>query len=153
MDHGGVFWQNVVHWRKVWQTPSVLLPWEPHEQYEKAKKKKKKMIWKDGLPRSVSAQYATGEEWRNSSRKNEEAEPKRKPHMLWMWLVMDVKSDAVKNNVAHEPGKLGPWIKVNCHQETAIVNINILEISELKWTGMSEFNSWPLHLLLWVRIP
>ena len=46
------------------------------------RQKKKKMIWKDGPPRSVSAQYATGEEWRNSSRKNEEAEPKQKPHML-----------------------------------------------------------------------
>ena len=33
---------------------------------------------KDELPRSVGAQYATGEEWRNSSRKNKEAEPKLK---------------------------------------------------------------------------
>ena len=33
---------------------------------------------KDELPRSVGAQYATGEEWRNSSRRNEEAEPKWK---------------------------------------------------------------------------
>ena len=29
-------WQNVVHWRREWQTTSVFLPWEPHEQYEKA---------------------------------------------------------------------------------------------------------------------
>ena len=35
MGHGGEFWQNVVHWRKEWQTTSVFLPWEPHEQYEK----------------------------------------------------------------------------------------------------------------------
>ena len=34
--HGGEFWQNVVHWRRKWQTTSVLLPWEPHEQYEKS---------------------------------------------------------------------------------------------------------------------
>ena len=33
---------------------------------------------KDELPRSVGAQYATGEEWRNSSRRNEEVEPKQK---------------------------------------------------------------------------
>ena len=26
------FWQNVAHWRREWQTPSVFLPWEPHEQ-------------------------------------------------------------------------------------------------------------------------
>ena len=33
--HGGQVWQNVVHWRREWQTTSVFLPWEPHEQYEK----------------------------------------------------------------------------------------------------------------------
>ena len=36
------------------------------------------MTQKDELPRSVDAQYATGEEWRNSYRKNEEAKPKQK---------------------------------------------------------------------------
>ena len=35
--HGGEVWQNVVHWRREWQTTSVFLPWEPHEQYKKAK--------------------------------------------------------------------------------------------------------------------
>ena len=35
--HGGEFWQNVVHWRREWQT-TVFLPWEPHEQCEKAKR-------------------------------------------------------------------------------------------------------------------
>ena len=35
--HGGEVWQNVVHWRREWQTTSVFLPWKPHEQYEKAK--------------------------------------------------------------------------------------------------------------------
>ena len=39
-------------------------------------KRQKDMILKDELPRSVCAQYATGEEWRNNSRKNEEMEPK-----------------------------------------------------------------------------
>ena len=43
-------------------------------------KRQKDRTLKDKLPRSVGAQYATGEEWRNSSRKNEEAEPKRKQH-------------------------------------------------------------------------
>ena len=32
---------------------------------------------------------------------------------LWMWLVMEVNSNAVKNNTAEEPEVLGPWIKVN----------------------------------------
>ena len=37
-DPGGEFWQNAVHWRREWQITSVFLPWEPHGQYEKAKK-------------------------------------------------------------------------------------------------------------------
>ena len=41
-------------------------------------KRQKIRTLKDELPRSVGAIYATGEEWRNSSRKNEEAEPKEK---------------------------------------------------------------------------
>ena len=36
------------------------------------------MTWKDELPRSVDAQYTTGEEWRHSYGKNEEAKPKQK---------------------------------------------------------------------------
>ena len=41
-------------------------------------KRQKDRTLKDELPRSVGAQYATGEEWRSSSEKNEEAEPKQK---------------------------------------------------------------------------
>ena len=41
-------------------------------------RKQKDMTLKDELPRSVGAQYAAGEEWRNRSRKNEETEPKQK---------------------------------------------------------------------------
>ena len=63
-------------------------------------KRQKDMTLKDELPRLVGAQYATGEEWRNSSRKNEEMEPYQKQHPIVMWLVMDVKSNAVKNNIA-----------------------------------------------------
>ena len=59
------------------------------------------MTLKDELTRSGVAQYATREEWRNNSRKNEEMEPKQKKDaQLWMWLVFEVKSDAVKNNIA-----------------------------------------------------
>ena len=41
-------------------------------------KSQKDRTLKDEIPRSVGAQYATGEEWRNNSRKNEDMEPKRK---------------------------------------------------------------------------
>ena len=63
-------------------------------------KKQKDRTLKDELPRSVGAHYATGDQWRNNSRKNEEMEPKRNNTQLWIWLVMDMKSDAVKNNIA-----------------------------------------------------
>ena len=41
-------------------------------------KKQKDMTLKDELPRSVGSQYATGDQWRNNSRKNEERKPKEK---------------------------------------------------------------------------
>ena len=63
-------------------------------------KRHKDMTLKDELPRSVGTQYATGEEWRNSSRKNEEAEPKQNNTHLWMQQLMEVKSNAVKSNIA-----------------------------------------------------
>ena len=43
-------------------------------------KRQKDRTLEDELPGSVGAQYATGEEWRNNSRKNEETEPKQKQH-------------------------------------------------------------------------
>ena len=48
-------------------------------------------ILKEELLRSVGAQYATGDQWRNNSRKNEEMEPKQKQHP-----VMDVTGDGSK---------------------------------------------------------
>ena len=55
---------------------------------------------KEELPRSVGAQYATGDQWRNHSRKNEGMEPKQKHTQLWMGLVAEARSDAVKSNIA-----------------------------------------------------
>ena len=43
-------------------------------------KRQKDMVLKDELPRSVGAQYATGERWRNNSRKNEVMDKKQKQH-------------------------------------------------------------------------
>ena len=41
---------------------------------------------------------------------------------LWMWLVMEIKFNAVKSNIAQEPGMLGPWIKANWSWEEWTVN-------------------------------
>ena len=54
-------------------------------------KRQKDRTPKDELPRSVGAQYATGDQWRNNSRKNEEMEPKQKQHP-----VVDVTGDVSK---------------------------------------------------------
>ena len=54
-------------------------------------KRQKDMTLKDELPGLVGAQYATGEEWRNNSRKNEEMEPKQK-----QCPVVDVTGDGSK---------------------------------------------------------
>ena len=54
-------------------------------------KRQKDRTLKDELPRSVGAQYATGDQWRNNSRKNEETEPKQKQRP-----VMDVTGDGSK---------------------------------------------------------
>ena len=62
-------------------------------------KRQKVQILKDEFPRLVGAQYATGKEWRNNSRKNEEKEPKQNNPHLWMWLVMEVESNAIKSNI------------------------------------------------------
>ena len=54
-------------------------------------KRQKDRTLKDELPRLVGAQYATGDQWRNNSRKNEEMEPKQKQHS-----VVDVTGDGSK---------------------------------------------------------
>ena len=62
-------------------------------------KRQNDRILKQELPRLVGAQYATGDQWRNNCRKNEETEPKQNNTQLWMGLVMEVMSDAVKSNI------------------------------------------------------
>ena len=113
------------------------------------------MAMKDEIPRSVVAQYATREEWRNNSRNNEEAEPKQKQHP-----VVDVTCDGNKIRRYKEQCCIGTWIvrsmnqgKLNVVKQMARMNIDILGISELKWTGMGKFNSDDHNLPLCAGIP
>ena len=107
-------------------------------------KRQKDRTLKDELTRSVDAQYATGEDWRNNSRKIGDMEPKQKQHP-----VLDVTGDVSKVWYCKDQYCIGTWklrsmnqgkLKV-VKQEMARVNISILGISELKWTGMGEFIS------------
>ena len=89
-------------------------------------------------------QNATGEEQRNSSRRNEETKPKWK-----QCPVVDVTGGESKVQCCKEPYCIETWNIRSMNQgklgvvkqEMARVNIDILGISELKWTGMGEFNS------------
>ena len=99
---------------------------------------------KDELPRSVGAQYATGDQWRNNSRKNEGLEPKQR-----QYPVVDVTGDRSKVWCCKEKHCIGTWNVRSLNQgklevvkqKMARVNVDILGISKLKWTGMGEFNS------------
>ena len=61
------------------------------ENLKNSMKRQKDKTLKDELPRSVGAQYATGDQWRNNSKKNEGMEPKQKQHP-----VVDVTGDRSK---------------------------------------------------------
>ena len=63
-------------------------------------KRQKDRTLKDEPPRSVGARYATGDQWRNNLRKNEEMEPKQKQHPVVDVTGDGSKSDAVKSNIA-----------------------------------------------------
>ena len=60
--HSGEFWQNVIHWRREWQTTPVFLLWEPHEQYEKAEIYDTRRKTLPPPTRTEGVQYATKEE-------------------------------------------------------------------------------------------
>ena len=55
-----------------------------HKRVKDSMKRQKDMTLKDELPRLVGAQYATGEQWRNNSRKNEEKSQSKNNTQLWM---------------------------------------------------------------------
>ena len=92
----------------------------------------------------------SGDQWRNNSRKNEGMEPKQK-----QYPVVDVTGDRSKVPCCKEQYCIGTWNVRSMNQrklevvkqEMARVKVDILGISELKWTGMGEFKS-DINLLL-----
>ena len=97
-------------------------------------KRQKDRTLKDELPRLLGAQYATGDQWRNNSRKSEEMEPKQKQHP-----VVDVTGVGSKVRYCKEQYCIETWNGRSMNQgklkmirhEMARVNIDILGISEL----------------------
>ena len=108
-------------------------------------KRQKDRTLKEELPRLVGAQNITGDQWRNKSRKNEGMEQKQK-----QYPAVDVTGDRSNVRCCKEQYCTGTWNVRSMNQagklevirqETASVNVDMLGISELKWTGMGQFNS------------
>ena len=95
-------------------------------------KRQNDRILKEELPRSVGAQYATGDQWKDNFKKNEGMEPKQK-----QYPVVDVTCDRSKVRCCKEQSCIGTWNVRSMNQgklevvkqEMARVNINILGIS------------------------
>ena len=95
---------------------------------------------KGELPRSVGAQNAAGDQWRNNSRKNEGMETKQKQHP-----VVDVTGDRSKVRCCKEQYCIGAWNVRSMNQdklevvkqEMARVNVNILgnQQTKMNWNG------------------
>ena len=98
-------------------------------------KRQKDRTLKDELFGSVGAQYATGDQWRNSSRKKEEMEPKQK-----QYPAVDVTGKRSKIRCSKEQYSIGTWNVRSLNQgklevvkqEMGRVNVDILGVSELK---------------------
>ena len=96
----GVLWQNV----STGKGNGKWLQYSCLENPMNSIKMQKDMTLKDELPRLVGAQYATGEEWRNNTRKNEEMEPEWK-----QCPVMDVTGDGSKAWCSTKQYCKGTW--------------------------------------------
>ena len=81
-------------------------------------KRQKYRILKEELPRSVGAQYATGDHWRNNSRKNEGMEPKQKKYP-----AVDVTGDRSKVQCCKEQYCIGTW--------------NVRSMNQVNWSGQT----------------
>ena len=107
-------------------------------------KRQNDRILKEELNMSVGAQYTTKDQWGNNSRKYEGTEPKQKQNP-----IVAVTGDRSKVQCCKEQYCIGTWNVRSMNQGKlevvkqgmARVNVDILGISKLKWTGMGDFNS------------
>ena len=132
---GGSWWRGLTECGPL---EKGILQYSCLENHMNSMKRQNDSIPKEELPRSLGAQYATGDQWRNNSRKNEGMEPNQK-----QYPVVNVTGDRSKVQCCKEQYCIGTWNVRSMNQgklevvkqEMARVNVNILGISELKWTG------------------
>ena len=120
-----------------------LLQYSCLENPMNSMKRQKNRTLKDELPRSVGAQYVLEISGEIISERMKRWNQSKNSTQLWLWLVIEAKSDGIEQYC------IGIWNVRSMNQsklevvkeEMARVNINILGISKLKWTGVGEFNS------------
>ena len=100
-------------------------------------KRQKHRTVKDELPRSVGAQHATGDQWRNNSRKNEDMEPKQNQHP-----VVDVTGDGSKVRCCKEQYCIGTWNVRSMNQGKLEVVKHHLQTIQEKTLHM-DITRWP----------
>ena len=105
-----------------------------------SKKRQKDRTLKEELPRSVGAQYATGDQWRNNSRKNERMEPKQKQHP-----VVDVTGDRSRVQCCKEQYCIGTW-------NVRFMNQGKLEVVKQEMARVNVSIDYTVHGILQVRI-
>ena len=114
-------WVMVERSDKTWSTREGIgkpLQYSCLENPINSRKRQKDRTLKDELPRSVGAQYATGNQWRKNSRKKEEMEPKQKHHP-----AVDVTGDGSKVLCCKEQYCIGTW------------NVRSMNQGKLKWSN------------------
>ena len=141
-----MLWRATQDGQVIVESPNKM--WSPGERNDKplqysylentmdSMKRQTDRTLKDEIPRSISAWCATGDQWRNNSRKNEGMEPKQKQNP-----AVDVTGDRSKVRCCKKQYYIGIWNVRSMNQcklevvkqEMARVNINILGISKLKW--------------------
>ena len=140
-------WVMVENSDRMWSTGEgngKPLQYSCFENPMNSMKRQNHRILKEELPRSVYAQYATGDQWRNNSRKNEGIEPKQK-----QYPVVDVTGDRSKVRCCKEQYCIGTWNVRSMNQgklevvkqEMTRVNIDSLGISELnglEWVNLTQ---------------
>ena len=153
-------WVMVENTDKMWSTGEgngKPLQYSCLENPMNTMKRQKDRTLKDELLRSVGVQYATRDQWRNNSRKNEGMEPKQKQQP-----VVDVTGDGSRVQCCKEQYCIGTWNVRSMNQgklevvkqEMARGNIDILGLSELRWNGMGEFTSDDHYIYYcWAGIP
>ena len=131
-------WRATVH--RVTKSQMNLKPLSMHACVLTSMRRQNDRILKQELPRSVGAQYATGDQWRNNSRKNEAVEPEQKQCPVVDGTGDRSKVQCSKEQCSKEQYCIDTWnvrsmsqgILEVVKQEMARVNVNILGISQLK---------------------